>query len=252
MYYKITLGENIIDVFTEPEYVKYSSRAKTVLRQPKAQDAEGIISQRTGRYYHVEGWPEFPEAVTNSGGTVILEEIDETSYRALVQMLDSEGPVPGDTAEEIISSDSNLETVIRRKVEAMNSACNAAIVAGFDLTLSDGETYHFTMKDEDQTAILLVFMQAQAGANEIDFYAADRKCLTMTTEDAVLLGTTATVFRSYHVAYYRCLAEWVESMTSITEAAAVSYGDIIPEKFRSIYLMKYATALGVIPYAAVQ
>lgn len=248
MYYRVMLDGEIIDALESLNCCKYSYRSRAVLRCGEKNCPEGIISQRTGRYYQVDGWPEFPETVSGSGGTVQLVEIDADTYAALLQALDSgEEYVPEVEIEQ--EPDVTLEFVVEQKVAQLNKDCEKVIEAGFTLQMSDGESYHFTMKNEDQIAMMSIMARVQTGETEFDFYASDRKCLTMTAEDATNLVTTATAFRSYHVAYFRCMAEWVESLSVIKEVATVAYGDVVPEGFRSPYLVKYATAMGVEAYA---
>jgi len=90
-YYKVTLDDTVIDALTDAalDYCKYSTRSRMMLRCGADDDPEGIISARTGLYYHVDGWTEFPEAVTNSGGTVTLTEIYEDGYTSIVETLDA-------------------------------------------------------------------------------------------------------------------------------------------------------------------
>lgn len=88
-YYKVTLDDTIIDALTELDCCKYSPRSRMVLRCGADDNPEGIISTRTGLYYHVDGWAEFPEAVTGSGGTVTLIEIYEDAYESIVAALDA-------------------------------------------------------------------------------------------------------------------------------------------------------------------
>lgn len=248
IYYKVTLDDIPIDALTALDYCKYSTRSRMVLRCGAGDRPEGIISARTGLYYHVDGWPEFPEDVaTQSGGTVVLTEVEPEIYTALVAALDSGSDYEDPDPE--YPADATLEYVRAAKKEALNKACNETIVAGFSIELSDGKTYDFDLTLENQSNLLGLLIQVVAGATECDYYASDGTCLTLSAADMAALSNYATLFKSYHIAYYHCLTAWVNALENIPEVAAIVYGAVVPEAYRSTYLIKYATALGVSDYA---
>lgn len=248
MCYEAILNETIIDAFQKLECVKYNKRSRLVLRCSEKDEPEGIISARTGWYYHVDGWPEFPDTV-DSGGTVTLTEIDTDTYNAVIMALDAGEPFTPEEPAEELDPNITLDFLIRSKTEEMNRACEKTIEDGFALEMSDGKSYQFTMKNEDQIAMMSIMARIQTGETEFDFYAGERQCLTLGVEDAEKLIATATAFRSYHVAYYRCLVEFIESLADAKKISEISYGDVVPEEFWSGYLLKYAAALGVAEYA---
>lgn len=111
MLYKAQLSDTIIDVFDCLNYCKYVPRSRAVLRCGAKNAPEGIISERTGRYYHVDGWPEFPDVVQDSGGTIILSEIDQTTYDQMLEALnDGEVPEDGSLHEEVDDPNDEPET----------------------------------------------------------------------------------------------------------------------------------------------
>ncbi len=96
MFFKVTLNGEIIDAVTTPLFcVKYDERAGMVLRCKEKDNPQGIILNRTGRYYHVSGWTDFPAEVQGSAGNVEITEIDETSYNTMLAAL-NDGEVPED------------------------------------------------------------------------------------------------------------------------------------------------------------
>lgn len=98
IYYKVMLDGAVVDAVTEESCCKYVERSRLVLFCSIDDAPQGIASSRLGKYYHVEGWPEFPEAVTDSGGTVQVEEIEETAYTELTATLDA-GEEPSDSED---------------------------------------------------------------------------------------------------------------------------------------------------------
>lgn len=249
-YYKVTLEDTPVDAVAVLDYCKYVERSRMVLRCSAKESPQGIISARQGTYYHVEGWPEFPAAVTGSGGTVQLTEIEQDIFEALVEALNTGSdltPAP-EPEEPEYPADATIEYVKAMKKEALNKACNETIVAGFSIPLSDGSIYTFDLSLEDQSNIMGLMFQVSAGATECDYYDTNGTCLTLTAADMVLLSNFATVYKSYHIAYYHCLCDWVDGLESIPEVAAVQYGAVVPEAYRNAYLLKYAAAIGVTDY----
>lgn len=96
MFYKVSLNDAIIDAIETPlSCVRYDERSQMVLRCEERDNPQGIILDRTGRYYHVSAWPEFPAEVDGSAGDVDIAEIDETTYEEMLAAL-NDGEVPED------------------------------------------------------------------------------------------------------------------------------------------------------------
>lgn len=96
MFYKVVMGDDIVDVMDGLQYCKYSSRAHMVLRCSEKDKPEGVISERLGAIYRVEGWtPPIDDTVYE--GVVDIIPIDEDTYKEIAEALDS-GDVPMDSS----------------------------------------------------------------------------------------------------------------------------------------------------------
>lgn len=106
MFAKVVLDEKIIDVFEDlaMHCCKYSKRSGMVLRCGDDESPSGIISERTGSIYQVEGWPTFPEDV-EVAGTAKIDSIEEDEYKELLLALDETGTVPDPDDEEPLKPD---------------------------------------------------------------------------------------------------------------------------------------------------
>lgn len=251
-YYKIIKDGRVVDA--NDTFLRWQEKHQTMLVcEPERGQ---FIQSRDQTIYRVSWLNPAPESVAEQYEMVEAKEIGKDEYDALVALLSNNEPI--EDTEQITApeeeptppTDPEIQQLKELKIESLNKACGETIAAGFFLSLEGAGECRFAMKDEDQIAMILLLSRAQAGEDCIDFYAADRKCLTLSTEDAIRIGNTAIAFRSYHVAYYRCAAAWVESMEDTIDIASVSYGTVIPLEFRSEFLIKYATALGVSDYAA--
>lgn len=231
----------------------------TTLQQIR--DKAMLIMDESGQFWHAPWLHALPESVAGIfPDCPNAVEIDDDEFEAISDILKESGTAeykppaveePEPEPEEPLEEVKDLSYLRELKISSLNKACNEAIVAGFSVALSDGETYRFTMKDEDQIAMMLLLSRAQAGEKDLDFYAADRKCLVLSNKDALKIGNAAVAYRSYHVAYYRCLADWIDSLNDASSIGAIEYGSVVPKEFRSGFLVRYATALGVSIYAEI-
>lgn len=94
MFYKVLMDNEIIDVIDGIQYCKYIKRSNLVLRCAWNERPEGIVSERLGKIFHVDGWLA-PDIDNVFDGTVSLAEIDEDTFKELSEALAS-GETPSD------------------------------------------------------------------------------------------------------------------------------------------------------------
>lgn len=155
------------------------------------------------------------------------------------------------TVDESVSEETEetIASARRKQIDAMNSACNSTITNGFNVEFPTGRTLRFDFTLEDQSNITGLMIQVAGGATECDYFCSNGKCVVLTADEINYLGSFAIVWKSYHIAYYHCLVTWITALRSIKTITAVRYGSVIPEKYRSVALVKYATIMGVNTYA---
>lgn len=87
MFYKVKSGNSIVDTAKSPlNCCKYVSRSKCVMTCNEEDEPSGIISERFGKFYQVNGWTLFPASV--HAAAVELIEVTEAEYDAETQRLD--------------------------------------------------------------------------------------------------------------------------------------------------------------------
>lgn len=100
MFYKVLMGEDIIDALDSLQCCKYSKRSKMILRCSEKERPEGIVSERLGKIYHVDGWA-VPDKIDLFEGVVSLVEINEDTYNTLIESITSgETPFDGSLYEQ--------------------------------------------------------------------------------------------------------------------------------------------------------
>lgn len=230
MFVKVVLDGSIIDAIKEICYCRFDNRSGMVLRCSERDKPSGIISERTGEIYHVDGWPKFPDGVS-AAGTVTIDYIDETEYDALTDALDASGPVEQPDEAPEIPQNASVEFVKEAIIKKMSTTCNAVITNGIEVVLSDGQKHHFSLKLEDQLNLISLNGLLQAGAESVPYHADGEECRYYSTEDFQSIATAATAWKIYQESYFNSLRVYIQSLQTIPDLMAISYGVQIPDEY---------------------
>jgi len=129
------------------------------------------------------------------------------------------------------------------KIAEMSNTCNKVITNGFDVILSDGNSYHFSLTTQDQLNLITLSSMVANGETQIPYHADGELCRFYSAEDINTIITTATQFKTYQVSYFNALKAYVESMTDIETIGAVVYGVEIPAEHQSDVLKVLLAAM---------
>lgn len=257
-YYKIIKDQNIIDLLQGVVYVKYQKRNKLLLKCDES-DAMGVLSSCQSTAYHVEGMQEFPieKYITVKMVECDLEEytslksimqenenvynIETESYEDSIDTIVIEGEYTSDVDEDgdgILDPLSEedcltISFVKSSKINAMCKICSKRIVEGFDITLSNGQSYHFSLKVVDQLKISDLKSRADKGDTMLYYHADGQLCSCFTNEDIQLIYQKMNELIDYHTIYYNSLRNYIMSITDINVISAINYGDDVPEEYQS-------------------
>lgn len=119
------------------------------------------------------------------------------------------------------------------KVSEMSAACNATIIAGVDVTLSDGQTSHFSLALEDQLNLLSLQGILAAGAEVVPYHADGEECRYYSTADFQLIADAATGWKVYQESYFNSLRSYIQSLETAEAIRAVTYGMEIPVEYQT-------------------
>lgn len=126
-----------------------------------------------------------------------------------------------------------LNTIKANKTAEMSAACRAAIVAGFDATLSDGKDHHFSLTVEDQLNLNALFGLLATGAEQVPYHADGETCMYFTAADMQTVVQEATAHKTYHESYFNSLKAYIASKRTAASVNAIEYGTEIPEQYQS-------------------
>lgn len=134
-----------------------------------------------------------------------------------------------------------LESVKQRKIDEMNQIQQQTIENGFNATLTDGTVEHFTLTGHDQTSLLGLAGQVQAGIEQIPWHTSDHDepCKYYSNADMKIITDMATIFVTFEVTWFRDLRIYINSLQTKEEVEAITYGIIIPEEYQSEVLKKF-------------
>ena len=138
-----------------------------------------------------------------------------------------------------------LQEAIHSKVSELDNTCERIIHDGTDVTLSDGNTKHFTLDEKDQANLTGIAIELITGADVVMWHVDDHSqhCEFYSPEDAWTIIKTLTAFKKYHITYFRDLRIYVENLTDEERVREVSYGFELPDEFKSDVLKSLESSL---------
>lgn len=226
--YKILYNNIPIDVIKDIIYCRYISNMKRTLRSDIV-SANCIVSSDGSEIYHISGTTSMPEEYKS----VIVVPIEKREYDYL-QSLVEKGEIP---AEDLLTARVN-------KIAEVSEASEKTIHAGTDITLSDGNTYHFSFSDQDQfqigflatsakTAQMLETMGLPTNETGKDYpwHADGGDCIFYSRQDMITIGTTMQNYITYHNSYFHALRNYIQSLTSALRIVELKYGVEVPQMY---------------------
>lgn len=128
------------------------------------------------------------------------------------------------------------------KLTEISDACNAAIVAGADVTLSDESTKHFAYSIEDQSNVSEMFNAVLMGAAAYPYHADNEMCMMYSAADIVKIYATLSVLKTSMTTYHNMLKNYILTLEKVPDIEAVTYGQTLTGEFLSTYETLMASA----------
>lgn len=119
-----------------------------------------------------------------------------------------------------------LEAAKSARISELSAACNAAIVAGCDVTLS-ATTGHISLTDEDQINLTTAVGAVNQGAEGYPYHLDGQLCAIYPAADIIAMGEAATAHKLYHTTYCNHLMAWARRATA-DELEGITYGAELP------------------------
>lgn len=176
--------------------------------------------------------------------TVYLQE-EQTVY------LSNDGsvyvpPAPSEPLPEPETYVPTLEEVKATKKAEISAICEQVIYSGCDVTLTDGNLYHFSLTEKDQLNLFGKQAQMAAGAEQVEYHADGQPCRYYSREDMENIIGSAMWHVSYHTTYCNALNMWIAGCQTVEDVREIyyDYGADVPEEYRSEVLQAYLLQIG--------
>ena len=235
-YYKIIKDNTFIGAINSDDFIRYQAKnnffENANERCGEYADCNGHLYRSTWMRPAIANGPEYIEATIFE---ITKEEYD--SYRAAIAANEEIILEEPEEETEKIPYVNPLDTIsldfIRSsKLNEMSNTCRHLIEAGFDITLTDGQSHHFSLDTQDQ--LNLITLSAMAETQELIPYHADGEvCRFYTAAEMKQIIAAATQFKIYHTTYYNALKQYINSLDTIEAISAITYGIELPEEYQS-------------------
>ena len=236
-YYKLISGTNIVGVGLSLDLRRFQKKHRIILF---CNEESAQYIQCKDVLYH-DNWmlPITTDTVPYETAEVI--RIDEQEYNTLKAALETEDEIvikpetPVEEEPEYVDPNEviTVDYVKSVKIAEMSNTCNKVITNGFDVVLSDGNSYHFSLTTQDQLNLITLSSMVANGETQIPYHADGELCRFYSAEDINIIITTATQFKTYQISYFNALKAYIESLDDMNEIGAITYGVDIPAKYQS-------------------
>lgn len=235
-YYKIIQDNNFVGVVSSNNFIYYHPYDHVFM---SSNEVYGQYIEYHGKLYRDAWMKPTPNGINKDFEPSVIIEIDEDTYMQFREIIDNNEPInidDNDEEPEIINivdpiEEISIEFAKENKIQEMSRTCRQVIEAGFDLVLR-GETRHFSLDTQDQ--LNLISLSAMAQTQELIPYHADGEaCIFYTAEEIQQIVAAATSFKIYHTTYHNALKSYINSLETIEEIGAITYGVAIPDEYKT-------------------
>lgn len=231
-YYKIIQDNTFIGVVTSDNFVRYQPKTNMIIG---SNERRGEFVEYKNTIYRAT-W--MAPSTLNTEGYELAEVIEVTKefydkYKDIIEAINMGNDWK--EKETVITIDPyvqiDVDFIRTNKLQEMSITCRKTIEAGFDLELR-GETKHFSLDTQDQLNLMSLGQMAQT-QSLIPYHADGEECDFYTAEEINEIIDTANAFKIYHTTYYNALKGYINSLETIEDIAAVTYGMEIPEEYQT-------------------
>ena len=236
-YYKIILQQTFIGIANSSDFLMQNPISHWLI---SANEVTGQYVECNNALYrdywmtdvNSDSLPQFSYAT--------IEEITKEEYDIYAAAIEKEEEiiVPDPHEHDIIpiipdeEEVPELEYVRASKINEMSRACNQAIENGFDLEIKDG-IYHFSLSSQDQLNLMGFSAMIAQGAEQIPYHADGELCVFYSAAEMTAIINEANTWKAYHTTYFNALKSYIDSLETIEQIGAITYGTEIPEEFKT-------------------
>lgn len=151
------------------------------------------------------------------------------------------GWITTEQASTILGEEDPIETIRNMKLKEISDACSYTIISGIDIELNK-EKVHFNLSIEDQSNINNLFRVVELGGTEFPYQSDGGECRIYTAAEIAQIYIASQTLITTQTTYHNALKQYVQSLSSIDDITAVTYGMKLPEPYLTSVNKKLATA----------
>lgn len=151
------------------------------------------------------------------------------------------GWITTEQASTILGEEDPIETIRNIKLKEISDACNHTIISGIDIEFNK-EKVHFNLSIEDQSNINNLFKVVELGGTEFPYQSDGGECRIYTAAEIAQIYIASQTLITTQTTYHNALKQYVQSLSSIEDIDAVTYGMELPEPYLTSVNKKLATA----------
>lgn len=151
------------------------------------------------------------------------------------------GWITTEQASTILGEEDPIETIRNIKLKEISDACNYTIISGIDIEFNK-EKVHFNLSIEDQSNINNLFRVVELGGTEFPYQSDGGECRIYTAAEIAQIYIASQTLITTQTTYHNALKQYVQSLSSIEDINAVTYGMELPEPYLTSVNKKLATA----------
>lgn len=234
-YYKIIQDKNCIGIANSNNFILYQPEIHSFTA---ANETTGDLVEYKNKFYRGLWMKPMATDITIKYTIADIIEITKEEYSAFEEAFKENEIIKEETQVEpeytkpyVEPEKEGIDFLRQSKISEMSYECRKTIEAGIDIQLRM-ETKHFSMDTQDQLNLMSLGVMAQT-QELIPYHADGETCIFYTADEINQIVAAATAHKVYHTTYYNALKNYINSLTTIEEIAAITYGTPIPDEYQS-------------------
>lgn len=240
-YYKLIKENQIIGVINSNDFVIYSPITDCFLG---ATDLNGEYACYNNKLYRSTWMSPIVQMVKYE--EVLIIGITKEEYDTFMLAIKANQEIENNKTQEEIEeeeiereinsstdniTEATLDFIRQSKINEMSYACRQAIENGIDI-IAQGKTRHFSLTTQDQLNLMSLNVMAQT-QDIIPYHADGEQCIYYTAEEIKQIVAAANAHKTWHTTYYNALKAYINSLETIEEISAITYGTPIPDEYKT-------------------
>ena len=233
-YFKLVKDQQIVGAASSNDFIYYSPVVDCYLHTTE-EHGEYISFQN--KLYR-DTWMS-PTKLPENYIPVQVTETTKEEYDIFMQAIQHDEVIideedtewPDYNEEPLIPDDGAIDFVRQSKLSEMSYECRKAIERGFDINVHE-ENRHFSLTTQDQLNLMSLSAMAQT-SDKIPYHADGESCIYYTAAEINTIIAAMNSHKIYHTTYYNALKAYINSLDTIEEITAITYGIEIPDEYKS-------------------